>query len=111
MTSLLQKSVELLLLSCLGNIMCFSFECTTLQYLIKTNTQAKRKSSYRATKGVNSLREFQNLVTHCKPLLHQLLNGYLTPLDDVTESMLLILSAFGKYMFFFSCSKQGEFQQ
>lgn len=55
MTSLLQKSVELLLCSCPGYIMWFSSVRATWQYLIKTNTSAKRKSSYRATESARKL--------------------------------------------------------
>ena len=103
MTSLLQKSVELLLRSCPGYIMWFSSVCATWQYLIKTNTSAKRKSSYRATESARKLtrKVSESLVTHGKPLLHPPLHWYFTLPDDVTGFMLLKPPAFGKYIYFF----------
>jgi hypothetical protein len=41
-------------------------------------TLGKPKASDHATEGVTQLPKSQGLVTWCKPLLHQLLHGYLT---------------------------------
>ena len=67
MTGLLQKSVELLLLSCLGSIMCFSFACvlhgnTSLKQTLRLNaslhtiaTKGVRKPTRNVSEPRNSL--------------------------------------------------------